>query len=177
LAVWIALGFGVGVAFFVLVGGASRSLEVTIGVIVLAIVLVQVVRLIRGAPARPASTLTAATYGTTGGFTTFVANAAGPVINTYLVGVGLPKEEMVGTSAWLYFLVNVAKIPLYIALGAWSDGGPFFTAESLLFDLCLVPGVVAGVYSGRALFPRIPQELFLVLVLVLSVAGAVKLLV
>lgn len=175
LAPWLALGYGFGIAFFVAIGAATRSLEVTIGLIVLFIVGVQIVRIARGQPARPADTVTAATYGTTGGFTTFVANAAGPVVNTYLVGVGLPKAPMIGTSAWLYFIVNVSKIPLYIAIGAWTDGGWFFTADSLLFDLAVVPGVFAGVYSGRALFPHIPQRTFLILVLALSVAGAVKL--
>ncbi len=176
LATWLALGYAFGIAFFITIGSASRSLEVTIGLIVLFIVGVQIVRMVRGVPTRPANTVTAATYGTTGGFTTFVANAAGPVINTYLVSVGLPKAEMVGTSAWLYFLVNVSKIPLYLALGAWTDGGPFFTADSLLFDLLVIPGVVAGVYTGKALFGHIPQRAFLVLVLVLSVGGAIKLL-
>ena len=177
LVIWLALGYAFGIVFFITIGSASRSLEVTIGVIVLFIVAVQVTRMIRGVPARPANIATAATYGTTGGFTTFVANAAGPVINTYLLSVGLPKAEMVGTSAWLYFLVNVTKVPLYVALGAWTDGGPFFTAESLLYDLLVVPGVVAGVYSGKVLFHHIPQRTFMVLVLALSAAGALKLLV
>ena len=176
LAIWLALGYAFGITFFIAIGSASRSLEVTIGLIVLFIVGIQILRMFRGVPARPANTATAATYGTTGGFTTFVANAAGPVINTYLVSVGLPKAEMVGTSAWLYFVVNVSKIPLYLALGGWTDGGPFFTADSLLFDLLVLPGVVAGVYSGKALFHHIPQRAFLVLVLAVSVGGALRLL-
>jgi uncharacterized membrane protein YfcA len=40
----------------------------------------------------------------------------------------------------------------------------------------VMPGVVAGVYSGRSLFRHIPQRAFLVIVLLLSAAGAVKLL-
>ena len=72
---------------------------------------------------------TAAVYGSSGGFTTFVANAAGPILNTYLVGSGLGKDELVGTSAWFYFAVNVAKFPVYLALGMWSSGGPFITGE------------------------------------------------
>ena len=177
LVVWIGVGYALGITFFVTVGDASRTLEVTIGAIVLFIVGVQVVRMVRAVPQREATTATAATYGTTGGFTTFVANAAGPVINTYLVRIGLPKTELVGTSAWLYFALNLSKIPLYLALGALSDGGSFFTGESLLFDLVVLPGVVAGVYTGRVLFPHIPQRTFLVLVLVLSAGGAVQLLI
>ena len=85
---------------------------------------------------------TAAVYGSSGGFTTFVANAAGPILNTYLVRLGLGKDELVGTSAWFYFAVNVAKVPVYLALGTWSSGGPFFTGKSLAFDAALLPAVL-----------------------------------
>jgi len=177
LAVWIAVGYAFGVAFFVAVGSATGSIEVTIGVIVLAIVALQMYRMWRGNPPGGATTTLAAAHGTIGGFTTFVANAAGPVINTYLVRLGLPKHEMVGTSAWLYFIVNLSKIPLYLAVGAWASGGAFFTCEALLYDLAVVPAVFVGAFSGRALFHRIPQRLFAMVVLVLSALGAVKLLV
>ena len=63
-----------------------------------------------------------------------------------------------------------------LALGEWSSGGPFFTWDSLLFDAAVIPAIVAGVYSGRALFHRIPQGAFIVVVLVLSAGGALKLL-
>lgn len=176
LAGWIGLGYAAGITFFVAIGAATRSLEVVIGAIVLAIVAIQAWRMWRAAPQRAATTGTAAIYGTTGGFTTFVANAAGPVINTYMVALGLPKHQMLGTSAWLYFVVNVTKIPFFLALGWWTAGGPFFTLDSLLFDLAVIPAIVAGVYSGRALFHRVPQQAFLVVVLVLSAGGALKLL-
>ena len=40
------------------------------------------------------------------------------------VAAGLPKAEMVGTSAWLYFVINLSKIPLYLALGGgWENHG------------------------------------------------------
>lgn len=176
LAPWVGVGFAFGIGFFVIVGGTTRSIKIAIGAIVLAIVTIQVVRMYRGAPERPATRATAATYGTTGGFTTFVANAAGPVFNTHLVGLGLSKHELVGTSAWLYLTINLAKIPFYVALGEWTDGGRFFTWESLGYGAAMTPAVVAGVFSGRALFRRIPQRAFLIIVIVFSAAGAVRLL-
>ncbi len=177
LAWWVGLGYVIGIVFFVAVGSATRSLEVAIGTIVLAIVAIQLWRMYRGAPRRDADLRTAAAYGTTGGFTTFVANAAGPVINTYLAGLGLPKHEHLGTSAWLYLALNVSKIPFYIAIGELTSGGRFFTWHSLLYDLLMVPAIVVGVFSGRSLFHRIPQRTFLLTVLVLSAAGAAKLLI
>jgi uncharacterized membrane protein YfcA len=176
LALWIGAGFVLGASFFVAVGTATGTIETTIGVIVLFIVVLQGLRMWRGNPPTGGGTRVAAAHGTVGGFTTFVANAAGPVINTYLIRLGLPKHEMVGTSAWLYFLVNLTKIPLYIALGLWTSGGAFFTGETLLFDLTVIPAVFLGAFGGRALFHRIPQRLFTVVVLALSAIGAVKLL-
>jgi uncharacterized membrane protein YfcA len=176
LAWWVGLGYVFGVVFFVAVGAADRPLEIAIGAIVLAIVAIQLFRIYREAPTPAANTTTAAAYGTTGGFTTFVANAAGPVINTYLVGLRLPKHEHVGTAAWLYLVVNLSKVPFYVALGEWTDGGRFFTRDSLLYAVCMVPAILAGVFSGRAVFHHIPQRVFLLVILVLSAAGGLRLL-
>ena len=77
-------------------------------------------------------------------------------MNTYLLRLGLDKHEMIGTSAWFYFVVKMTKVPIYVALGRWSAGGPFFTRESLAYDLVLVPMVVLGAYGGRRLFPHLP---------------------
>lgn len=178
VAPWLGVGFVAGIGFFVAVGAATRPVEVAIGLIVLAIVGIQILRLVRrDAATATATTGAAAVYGTTGGFTTFVANAAGPVINTYLVAWRLPKAALVGTSAWLYLLINLSKIPLYLALGAWTSGGAFFTADSLTYNALVAPGVLAGVFAGRALFPHLPERIFLGLVLTLATLGAVNLLV
>ena len=177
LATWVGVGFGFGIAFYVAVGSSLRVIDVAIGVIVLVMVAIQLYRMWRRHPPKHATPRDAAIYGTAGGFTTFVSNSAGPVVNTYMVGLGLGKDEQVGTSAWFYFAVNVSKIPFYLALGAWTTGGSFFTGESLLWDLAMVPAIVVGVFLGRAVFKHIAQQTFVVLVLVLSAAGGVKLLI
>jgi uncharacterized membrane protein YfcA len=177
LVIWVAAGFALGITFYVAVGSSLRVIDVAIGVIVLVMVAIQLWRMWRRHPPKPATPRDAVVYGSAGGFTTFVSNSAGPVMNTYLVGLGLGKEEQVGTSAWFYFAVNVAKIPFYLALGAWTSGGTFFTGDTLLWNLAMVPAIVAGVYLGRAVFRHIPQETFVMLVLVLSAAGGIKLLI
>lgn len=176
MIVSVGVGFAAGTAFFAIVGSATRPIELVIGASILLIVAIQSWRMIRRAkPTRP-TPAAAAVYGTTGGFTTFVANAAGPILNTYLVGLGLGKEQMVGTSAWFYFAVNVAKVPVYVALGALSSGGHFLTASSLAFDAACLPAVLVGVFGGRSLFHKLPERAFLIAVLVLSAAGASRLL-
>jgi uncharacterized protein len=177
LIVPVAVGFGAGATFFAVVGKGGRTLDVVIGLIVIVMVMLQLSRLLRPAVSTtPASTTTAA-VGALGGFTTFVANAAGPVMNTYFAGMRLPKKELIGTSAVFYLAVNVAKVPLYVAIAALFSGGAFFTRDSLLFDLMLVPAVLVGVQLGRWLFPRIPQRVFSIVVLVLACVAAVRLLI
>jgi len=175
--VWsVSVGFAAGAAFFAIVGSSTRPIEIVIGASVLLMAAIQVWRMYRrSVPVKP-TPAAAAVYGSTGGFTTFVANAAGPILNTYLLRLGLSKDELVGTSAWFYFAVNVAKVPVYIALGAWTSGGPFFTKSTLAFDLLLLPAVIIGVFSGRSVLHKLPQRAFTIGVLVLSAAGAIKLL-
>jgi hypothetical protein len=176
MIVSVAVGFAAGTAFFLAVGSSTRPVNVVIGASILLIVVIQVSRMIRRNRPKAATATSAAAYGVTGGFTTFVANASGPVLNTYLVGLGLGKEELLGTSAWFYFSVNFTKVPVYIAIGALSSGGHFITGTSLAFDLACVPAVLVGLFGGRTLFHRLPERAFLSVVLLLSAAGAVKLL-
>lgn len=175
LSSWVSIGFAAGISFFIVVGAATRGLEIVIALIILVMVGLQLYKLTTGSSALP-STQSSGVYGLAGGFTTFVSNAAGPVMNTYLASLKLSKEQMVGTSAIFYFAVNVSKIPFYLALGKWSDGGQFFTWDSLKYDLMIVPGIFLGVFLGRKLFEKIPQKVFLLAVLVLSGLGALKLL-
>jgi uncharacterized membrane protein YfcA len=174
LGPWLGAGFLAGITFFIVVGDSTRLLEQSIGIILFVIVILQLWRALRDVEPR-ASRLGVAGYGTAGGFTTFVANAAGPIINTHLAALRLPKPELLGTAAWLYLVVNLAKVPLYIGLGLLTEGGLFFTAESLAWNAVLIPAVLGGVYAGRLIYHRIPQRSFLVAVLVLSAVGALVL--
>jgi uncharacterized protein len=175
----VAVGFLAGVAFFVRVGSGGRTLDVLIGVIVLVMVVIQSYRLFGPkqvtANVGEAALLVTNTIGVVGGFTTFVANAAGPVLNTYFTGLGLPKEPLIGTSGVFYFCVNLAKIPVYLLLGIFVSGGLFFTRETLLFDTYMLPAVLTGVFGGRWLLPRIPQRTFSIIVLILAALAAVRL--
>jgi uncharacterized protein len=110
----------------------------------------------------------AAFYGLSAGFATTVANAAGPVMNLYLLRNPLPKEEFVATGAWFFFLVNLTKAPIYL----WHG---LFTRESLMFDAMMAPAVIAGAMSGGWLIRRIPQRLFEGSVVILTAAATVML--
>jgi uncharacterized protein len=107
-------------------------------------------------------------YGFSAGFSTTVANAAGPVMNLYLLSMRLPKEDFVATGAWFFFFVNLCKVPVYAYHG-------LFSARSLLFDAFLVPSVLAGALAGRWLIDRIPTRVFEMAVIVLTAASALLL--
>ena len=103
--------------------------------------------------------------GVLAGAATMLANAAGPVFAVYLIAVGLPKMEFVGTSAWFFFIINLFKVPFSIALG-------LIHGQTLMVNLILAPAVLVGVLAGRWLLERIPQRLFEHMLLAFAVLAA-----
>ena len=102
------------------------------------------------------------------GFTTMVANAAGPVSTLFLLSLRLPKWNLIGTSAYLFFFINLCKIPFSAHLGLTNT-------YSLTLGVMLAPFVVVGFFLGRHAAGIMPQKLFDGFVLVCSALGAVKL--
>ena len=143
----------------------------TIGVILLTVIAFTLLRrwLVRSATAddRP-HRLAAATYGTLGGFTTMVANSAGPVMSMYFLAARFSVKEFLGTTAWFFFFVNVSKVPFSVGLG-------LITGPGLLIDLVLAPLVVAGALFGRWWASRLDQRLFERIVIVVTIVGALYL--
>ena len=113
--------------------------------------------------------------GAAAGFATMISNAAGPIMSVYMSGLKMPKDEFMGTTAWYFFLLNVSKIPVYLLLGAFMQ--PFFTRETLLFNLAMSPFIIAGVFLGRLIFKYIPQKWFVNIVLALAAFAAIRLIV
>lgn len=107
--------------------------------------------------------------GLTGGVTTMLANAAGPIMAIYLLACRLPKMELVGTGAWFFFVVNLSKVPFSVGLG-------LINGQSLLLTLALAPLVAAGAFFGKWLLARINQALFEALLIAFTVLAAVRLL-
>jgi uncharacterized membrane protein YfcA len=151
-------------------GGFALSLSEpvlrrAVGVIVLTMLVLNVAQ-------RKGMTLSAARsagfYGVVAGFATTVANAAGPVMNLYLLMQRLPKEQFVATGAWFFFVVNLVKLPIY----ATHD---LFSRSSLMFDLMMVPPVVSGALSGLWLVHRIPQRSFETLVVAFTIVSSILL--
>jgi uncharacterized membrane protein YfcA len=106
--------------------------------------------------------------GVLAGVTTMIANAAGPVANLYFLSVGLPKWNLIGTSAWFFFVINLCKIPFSAQLGLTN-------AASLTLALALAPLVVTGFFFGRRIAAFMPQKTFERFVLLCTALGALRL--
>jgi len=102
------------------------------------------------------------------GVTTMLANAAGPVAILYFISVGLPKWNLIGTSAWVFWVINLCKVPFSAELGLTNAG-------SLTFALMLAPLVIIGFVLGRWLAGVMPQTVFERFVLLCTAVGALKL--
>lgn len=106
--------------------------------------------------------------GVLAGVTTMMANAAGPVMVLYLLAMGLPKLEFMGTMAWFFFAINLIKLPFSCGLG-------LINVQSLLLDAILLVALIPGVLLGPAVVKRLDQKTFERVVLVLTLAAAIRL--
>jgi uncharacterized membrane protein YfcA len=131
-----------------------------VGWMVLGMLSLQAVRHFRTrlAEGLPHSTWFLWTVGLVTGISTMIANAAGPIATLYLLLVGLPKKEFIATMAWLFLFVNLAKVPFSLAL-----------------NLILLPAVATGLLAGRLFIERLPQRLFMWIILSFAAISAVKL--
>ncbi|MGF1661489.1 MAG: TSUP family transporter [Kineosporiaceae bacterium] len=163
----IAVGVLVGVGFVYVADDVVMSRSIGVVLLVLVGVHLAAARW-RAEALAPTGRLASAGYGWLAGFTTMVANAAGPVMSLYLLAAKLDKRTFLGTMAWFFALVNLFKLPFSVGLG-------LITPDSLLLNAWLVPLVLVGGLVGRTVVSRISQALFERLVLVFTVVAAVNL--
>lgn len=102
------------------------------------------------------------------GLSTMMANAGGPAMTFHLMTRRFDKMSYVGTCAWFFFITNMIKVPFSFSLGLISR-------TSLLLDLCLIPVIGVGFLIGKALLGKIPQGPFDMILLIMSLAAALKL--
>ncbi|MFK7811547.1 MAG: sulfite exporter TauE/SafE family protein [Maribacter sp.] len=112
----------------------------------------------------------AGSMGLLAGITTMIGNLAGSFANIFFLAMRLPKNEFIGTAAWLFFIINIFKLPFHI----WSWGT--ITKETLLFDLKLVPAILFGLFVGVRLVKIIKDDFYRKMILVLTALGAVAIL-
>ena len=147
-----------------------EHLRIMIGWIILLLAAVHLIRIAFFKHADvPSHWLFSAAVGLTAGFTTQVANAAGPVMALYLLSMKLPKDRYVGTCAWFFMIMNWTKLPVFCFEGR-------VTSAALLAVLPMLPLILLGAVLGVMFVKRAPQKFFEAVVEVIVIVSAVKLL-
>jgi uncharacterized membrane protein YfcA len=169
---WAAAGVVAG--YFVLRACGNADLSRLIGIILIALVVVQWWRRRQaneknsGSGDIPHSAAFVAIMGVAAGFTTMVANAAGPIMVIYFLASRLDKMEFMGTGAWFFMILNWFKVPFSASLGLVS-------LKSLPYDLWLAPCGMAGALFGRWLIRYVNQSLFESSALALTLLASIRL--
>ncbi len=100
------------------------------------------------------------------GITTMIGNLAGAFANVFFLAMRLPKNEFIGTAAYLFFVVNLFKLPFHII--SWQT----ITYESFLIDIQLIPSVLIGFVVGAKVVRMINEKIYRNFILVVTALGA-----
>ena len=139
--------------------------------IILATVVIMVALELRKAPLQPKSPLWAATLGLVTGFTTMIGNLAGAFSNIYFMAMRMPKDQFIGTAAWLFLVINLFKLPFQVFY--WQN----ITLQTLRTDLYLLPALALGFWAGLKIVAHIQEIYYRRVVLGLTLLGALFMLV
>lgn len=114
----------------------------------------------------PKHWLFAGSLGLVAGFTSMIGNLAGAFANIYFLAIRLPKNEFIGTAAWLFFIVNVLKLQFHIFV--WDT----VTLDTAYLSLFLTPGIFLGFFVGVKTVKFIKNNFYRKLVLIVTAIGA-----
>ena len=108
----------------------------------------------------------AGAMGLSAGFTTMIGNLAGAFSNIFFLAMRVPKYVFIGTTAWLFFFINIFKMPFHIFV--WETVG----IETIGVFVRLIPGVLLGFWAGIKVVEKINEAAFRKIILLLTAFGA-----
>ncbi len=161
---WMAAGILIGVY-------TGKDIDETVfrkimAVIIIITVVMMIVMEIRKKITVPSNSLFVSTTGLAAGFTTMLGNLAGAFANIYFLAMRLPKNDFIGTAAWVFLVINLFKLPFQVFV--WKN----INAASLQIDLLLLPALVLGFWAGIRIVHRIKDDHYRKVVIVLTLIGA-----
>lgn len=159
---------GIVIGYFLLDIISEAVFRPLLGCMIIVFVAFDLLRRAFGFSIHSKSVVFAAASGVLTGVFSMMANAAGPILTVYLLSLNLNKEDFVSTTAWVFMILNLIKIPFSIALG-------LITLPYMKIDLLVAPIVIAGVFIGTVLVKKIPQKAFNTLAQVLAAVAGIKL--
>ena len=101
------------------------------------------------------------------GFTSMIGNQAGGFATVYFLSMRLAKNNFIGTNAWLFFCVNLFKLPFHIF--SWQT----IHVSSLSINLVLLPFCIIGFYLGVFIVKKIDEKYYRPLIMWLTALAAV----
>jgi len=110
------------------------------------------------------------TMGISAGFTTMIGNLAGAFSNIFFMATRIPKNEFIGTAAWLFFIVNLVKLPFHIF--SWRT----VNAQSIYTSLYLIPAVILGFVLGVKLVGLFKEQQYRKFILIMTAVGGLVIL-
>lgn len=168
---WPAL-VGVALAVWVLHVLPNDTMRSVIGWIILFMVALQLFR--KWAPvafdAMAHSKAFSVSAGVSGGVATMLANAAGPIMQLYLLSKNFKKLDLMGVSVRFFLIINILKLPL-------TAGMSLTTVDTLKLNFMMLPVIALGVLLGKKLMHIVPQKLFEAIIVITAVVAGVRLLV
>ena len=103
------------------------------------------------------------------GLSSTLGASGGPVILAYLLMLNMPKDKLIGTSAFFCFLVDIVKLPLYIFL--WHN----ITAITSVTSLLMTPAIILGFVIGLRFVKKFSNRGYRKFILAISFVSAIRL--
>ena len=165
LVPWMAIGILIGVF-------AGKDLNEAVfrkimALIIIVTVAIMIVMEFHKTESIPTNKLFVSGTGLVAGFTTMLGNLAGAFSNIYFLAMRMPKNDFIGTAAWVFLVINLFKLPFQVLY--WKN----ITAASLQTDLLLLPPLALGFWTGLKIVARIKDDNYRKVVIVLTLIGAV----
>ncbi|WP_319532815.1 sulfite exporter TauE/SafE family protein [uncultured Cohaesibacter sp.] len=128
-------------------------IRLMVGLVALAFVLDYIIRTLLKKQVSTRGRASAIVWGTTAGFTSFVAHAGGPPYQIHTLPMGMHRVTFVATSVFFFATVNTIKLIPYFFLGQFSP-------ENLWTTLVLLPIAPLATMAGVKLVHVISQTIF-----------------
>lgn len=144
---------------------SARIVEAAIGLIAMLFAVLRMLRPKGGAAGeRPAAAWLA---GIASGFTSQIAHAGAPPFQIYMLGRRLPAELYLGTAAFYFTAIDIAKVPAFLALGQ-------LRAPDLMIAAAMAPVAVGSSWAGVFVMRRLPVDaLYRIVSVMLFLVGLV----
>ncbi|NNE89768.1 MAG: sulfite exporter TauE/SafE family protein [Silicimonas sp.] len=159
LAILIPAGAIGIVAGYLLAGRTDENVvRIVIGCVGLAFLAMRLrSRFLGRSEPKPADVPRGLFWGAVSGFTSFVSHAGGPAFQLYALPQQMPKMMFAGTSTILFAVINLMKVPPYLALG-------LIGRSEMGTVLILAPVAIFGAWLGYRITRIIPERIFFTIV-------------